>query len=445
MPFVVTSDPTPEAADLHFLVAAGGCQLKPYTKLKTIRSISVSGRLIAYASPDSTYAVTRRLLDDAKKEIMIGIYDFSADYVKEILLNAMRRGVKVTLMLDINSPAEKDLLVELEQFGGQTVAAPSCSNSNREVRYFPNAHQKIIVIDRTWTLIQSGNFSRNSIPFNEVDGGDPNSFVTGNRDMGIAMESKAVAEFFRKLLLSDMKLVTDAQQTESLLTMMAAVSPVPDLVEAAPQVLPVKLFPSKTFTPTTPVNVKPVLTPDNYLSVLPGLIGAATKSILIENQYIRGSQAEVGKLLTAIKKAKDKTPTLDVRIVLGKLFGAADVPKEKQNVETLKTQFSLVLDKNIRYIDTTRFVHCHNKLVIIDGTTTLISSQNWSDTGVSTNREAGVVVEDPAIAQYYTEIFESDWSTAQKKVPTPGAPTIMPEALSTGRFVTVTAADYQEV
>ena len=83
-------------ATIDFLAAASNCQLKPYTKIKTIRPFGVTGKLIAYASPDSTYAVTRRLLDAAKREIMIGIYDFSSDRIKEILLNAMRRGVKPT-------------------------------------------------------------------------------------------------------------------------------------------------------------------------------------------------------------------------------------------------------------------------------------------------------------------------------------------------------------
>ena len=37
---------------------------------------------MAYASPDSTYAVTKKLLDSAQRSIVIGIYDFRADYMK---------------------------------------------------------------------------------------------------------------------------------------------------------------------------------------------------------------------------------------------------------------------------------------------------------------------------------------------------------------------------
>jgi len=105
----------------------------------------------------------------------------------------------------------------------------------------------------------------------------------------------------------------------------------------------------------------------------------------------------------------------------------------------------LQLDQNIRYIDLKRFVHCHNKLIIVDKKTVLISSQNWSRTAVATNREAGVLMEYPDIARYYADIFESDWSTALKKIPKPKAGTVSPEALVKGNFVEVVAADYQEV
>lgn len=446
MPFLITQDTSSKAfvsASTIELVVRN-CHLTPYKKIKSIPSFNVSDDLIAYASPDSTYAVTRRLLDAAKKEIIIGIYDFSAGYMKEILLQAMRRGVKISVMLDIDSQLEMDILKELARFGATTVAAPSCASTH--ISYFPSAHEKVIVIDQTWTLVQSGNYSNNSIPFNEKDGGDPNNFVTGNRDMGIAINSKPLAAFFKKLLLSDMKLETDGEKTA--LKALAAPRPLSselDLVEEAPELLPVKLFPSKTFKPVTPIKITPVLAPDNYIDVIPGFIEKATKSIYIEQQYIRSNQPAIIKLLTSVKKAKDKNPSLDVRIILGKLFSQDDVKKEKINIENLKTKFGLVLDKNIRYIDTKRFVHCHNKMIIVDGNASLISSQNWSETGVGSNREAGLIIYDPAIAQYYTQIFEADWSTAQKVIPSPGSGTIQPRALIKGNFITVSAADYQEV
>ena len=444
MPLIVKQANVPESlAGTGSLELVGRqCKLAGYKKIQSIPTFQVTGDLIAYSSPDSTYAVTRRLLDAARKEIIIGIYDFSADYMKEILLHAIRRGVKVSLMLDIDGSKEEKLFEELKKFGCEGVPAPSCAS--KTVSYFPSSHEKVIVIDGIWSLVQSGNYSKNSIPFNEKDGGDAANYVTGNRDMGIAIRSKPLAAFFANLLRSDMKLELDAEALEALGRRVRRKKE-PDLVEAAPEQLPKKLFPSKTFNPSGTIKVTPVLTPDNYMDVIPKLLESATRSIHIENQYIRSKQAEIIKLLAAIKKARENKPDLIVRIILGKLFGSDDVRKEKLNVANMKESFGLRLDKNIRYIDTSRLVHCHNKLIIVDEESVLISSQNWSNTGVGSNREAGVVIHNRAIARYYAEIFASDWSTAFKKLPKTGPDTVQPEALAKGGFIEVVAADYQEV
>ncbi len=417
------------------------CELTEYTKLNKIPAFDVGGDFIAYASPDSTYAVTRRLMDSAESSILIGIYDFSADYIKELLLHAMQRGVHVSLMLDIDSPQELELFNELIKFGCDGVPAPSCASDY--VSYFPSSHEKVIVIDGLWTLVQSGNYSKNSIPFNEEDGGDPDHFVTGNRDMGVAIRSKPLAEFFARVLRRDMELERKAEGAEALVS--RKMRPEPDLVEAVPEKLPKDLFPSKTLTPSTPIRVVPVLTPENYMDIVPDLLRSAKKSIWIEQQYIRSQNSEVAKLLAAIQAARSENDDLEVRIILGRLFGQKDYQKERKNVANLRKEFGLMLGENIRYIDQKRFVHCHNKLVVVDNKRVLVSSQNWSATGIETNREAGVLMDYPEIARYYAKIVDSDWSTAAKTIPKPGKAKITPEALAKGGFVEVTAADYQEI
>jgi hypothetical protein len=84
-----------------------------------------------------------------------------------------------------------------------------------------------------------------------------------------------------------------------------------DLLLAAPP----KLFPSKSFKPKSPIPVMPVLSPDNYMQVIPALLESATKSIVIE-QYIRGAQPQIVKLLDAITRARSHHPKLEIRIVL---------------------------------------------------------------------------------------------------------------------------------
>lgn len=414
------------------------CHLKEHEKVR-VPAFDVDQEIIAYCSPDSTFAVTKKLFDEAKKSILIGIYDFSAPHMKELVLDALQRGVKVTLMLDIDSKSEQEFFDDLNDSGVDGVPAPSCAS--HRVHFFASSHEKVIVIDSEWCIVQSGNYSNHSIPLNVRDGGDPDHFRTGNRDTGLAIRSKKLSKFFAGILESDMQLELDGPQS--------AATPIEAdnafLIERAPTKRPDKLFPSKTFNLNRPLKVQPILSPDNYMTVIPDKLRAARKSILIEQQYIKGKQSDIEELLTAIKEARDEADDLDIRIILGKVFKKSDLPKEEDNLDLLKEKFGLALGKNIRYIDISRFVHCHNKMVLVDGQHVLISSQNWSNSAVSKNREAGVWLTHNGICNYFTQIFESDWKTALKRPAVSGEDIVEPEALRAGGFVRVAPADYQEV
>ncbi|MGB9175631.1 MAG: phospholipase D-like domain-containing protein [Methanoregula sp.] len=85
------------------------CSLKKYTPV-TVKKFRINGDVISYASPESTYVQTKKLLDEAKTSILIGIYDFTARYMSDILMNALKRGVTVSIMLDLdNRKGESEL------------------------------------------------------------------------------------------------------------------------------------------------------------------------------------------------------------------------------------------------------------------------------------------------------------------------------------------------
>lgn len=416
------------------------CSLEDYKKVN-VPSFSVSGSITAYASPDSTFAVTKRLLDSAQKTIVIGIYDFTAGYVSDLLKDAMARGVKVTLMLDTDHVKGEDEIFEgLQDAGATCVPAPSCAS--KRIHVFRSSHEKVIVIDSEVCLIQSGNYSMNSIPLNVLDGKADGHFRTGNRDMGIAVRSKDLARFLVKILNSDMKL--ELNSPEALARPFS--DPPPMLIEAAPAKRPDKLFPSKTFSLSSPLSVQTILSPDNYMNVIPSELKKARSSVLIQQQYIHSKDAPIAELLAAIGEARDASQdkSFDVRILLGKLFDNKALAKEKQNLARMAAEYGLKIGRNIRYVDTTRFVHCHNKLIVVDGKTVLVSSQNWSNAAVLENREAGLLFQHKGVASYFTDIFEEDWKVGQKKLPaSTKSGKATPETLKRGGFVEVAAADYQ--
>ncbi len=415
------------------------CSLLPYTARAT-GSLRSKGPFIAYASPDSTYAVTKKFVQAAKKSILIGIYDFSAAYMRDLLLEAMGRGVKVTLMLDLDRQDRKEgeVFQALTQAGVRTVAAPSCTHPS--LHYFRHAHEKFIVIDGLWTLVQSGNYSENSIPQNEADGADPAHFKSGNRDMGVAIKSKTLAKFFSQILEADIALeqAVPSRAVAPMLPQPAA------LVERIPR-QPPRLFPSQQFKPSQPIQITPVLSPDNYLQVIPAWLEQARRSIWIEQQYIRPNQPGIKDLLQAIQKARRQNPSLEVRIVLGKVFLVTAIASERANLEVLKQTYDLELGQHIRYINTANFVHCHNKTVVVDGEAVLVSSQNWSADAVAKNREAGLLLEYPDLARYYASIIEADWNTALHDIPPLTRDLISAAEVAQGGFVELSLGDYLEV
>ena len=393
----------------------------PYPKLaqSLLKTRKVTGRILAYASPDSTYAVTKKLIASAQRSIVIGIYDFNADYMKDALKQAMRRRVTVSLMLDTNHDDDPGLFGELERLGATCVKAPSSSSGN-PIAYFGNAHEKIIVVDGELVMIQSGNWSENSIPFNEGDGVVVDAFVPGNRDMGLAVHSPALAGFFADLVARDMRLA-QGEPPDAAPEAIAAATPEPAapaadvFFEAAPPAMPT-LFASRTFTPSAPVPITPVITPENFHDTLKPFLRSAKLSIRIEQQYIRGGQPAVEALLAEIDAAREDNPELLVRIIVSPKYLYGD-----KKVKFLKAMddHELAFDDNYRFLSARHFVHCHNKLIVVDEEKVLLGSQNWSTTGLMSNRETSLLVEHAGIAGYFAGIFDSDWELSE---PTGAAP-----------------------
>ena len=433
--------------DFELVDDAAPPDLLPYPRLpaEALGPRQVTGRILAYASPDSTYFVTRELLRSARRSIVIGIYDFSAGYMKDELKRAMRRGVAVTLMLDTNQDDDPNLFSELRALGADCEKAPSRSSRN-PIAYFGNAHEKIIVVDGEIVMIQSGNWSENSIPFNEGNGVVVGQFAEGNRDMGLAIESRELAGFFAELVERDMRLARgappDAAPPEA--PALVAIPAESTFFERAPDLVPPRLFASLTFQPDRPVTITPVITPENFESHLVRLLRSAERSIRIEQQYIRGGQPAVEALLDAIAAARDDHPDLDIRIIVSPKY--LDGEKRTRFLATM-TNHRFAFGEQWRFLSRQHFVHSHNKLIVVDDERTLIGSQNWSTTGIQSNRETSLLVELPEVATYFAGIFDADWEVSESAGAPPAmvAAAVPPSEFSQGGVVVSRVADYADV
>lgn len=411
------------------------CRLEPYEP-REIPTFTVARTFIAYCSPDSTWVVTRELLSAARESILIGIYDFEADYVRDLLKDARGRGVAVSLMLDCDClKGEPEVFDELVAQGCECVPAPSCASLTSH--FFSCCHEKVIVVDGHWTLVQSGNWTHRSLPRNETDGAPTPNFVCGNRDMGLAVDSADLAAFFADVLRGDIRLELEhgggarrpCRSPES--GTLYVESPTP----------PPMLFPSRRFQPGEPLVVQPVLSPDNYMLVVPQFLANARESIRVEQQYIKAGQPEVRRLLEAIDAARNRNPELQIRIVLARGFALDDL---REQIDALEAR-GLRLGEHIRILNPRHFTHCHNKFIAVDDERVLVSSQNWSDTAVTKNREAGLIVHSPEITRYFAQVFDADWDDGEQTLPSPrvGALAVNAEGLPT--FTPISRSDLVEV
>jgi phosphatidylserine/phosphatidylglycerophosphate/cardiolipin synthase-like enzyme len=375
--------------------------------------------------------------------ILVGIYDLTATYVVDLLINAINRGVKVTLMLDLDGRAgEKPAFDRLVAAGAECVPAPSCASE--QSRYFASSHEKVIVIDDEWTLVQSGNWSNNSIPRNEIDGGDVNAWVHGNRDMGLAVKSAELAAFFTKVLLRDIDLERNGAGPQAAEPGMAELGEI-EAAQKAPERPPLRTFPSRAFAPANAISVQPILSPENYMTAIPPFVGAARKYIYVEQQYIRGAQPQITVLLNAIAQARAASPGLVVRIVVAPPFPGARFEKEAGAIRALEASHGLRLGEHVRILNPRYLAHCHNKLLVVDDERVLVSSQNWSDSAVTLNREAGVLVRDPAMTRYFRGIFNLDWRTGLHTLVARPKQVFGPEALNMPGTIPLEWGDHTEV
>ena len=152
--------------------------------------------------------------------------------------------------------------------------------------------------------------------------------------------------------------------------------------------------------------VIPVVSPDNYLPKVKALLKSATKSIYLQQQYILAGKG-VKDLLMEIAKKREVDSSFDVRIITSATF-----PENWEKTKATLDSFHLL--KDLKAINPKSFVHCHNKGVIVDGESVVISSTNLSENSILRAREAGVLVNSKKIAKYYQDVFLVDWKDGLK-------------------------------
>ncbi len=363
-----------------------------------LETLSFTGEITAFVSPDNSYETIANELRNARHSIDMNMYEFTNPFLYQELLDALKRNVTIRIFMEgspIGGIDDREIFIlgSLASQGGLIRFIVSDEDNHVNARYQFN-HAKYLLIDNETVIVESCNWAKTGIPKNSS---------YGNREWGILLRNKEVATSFRKVFEEDWNpLHSDSYPIEAM-----DMTFFPDfaLDYEIPTGTYLPQFTAKTVT--GPCTVTPVFSPDTSEQALLDAIDAATNTIYVQQLYIYKDWGESPSLLVEhlVNKSLEG---VQIQVIL-------DYNREYEKTSTMLEETKAYLEIygiKVKFMSNewSPFTTIHNKGMIIDNTTVLISSINWNEQSVRKNREAGVLVQNQEIASYYATVFLFDWN-----------------------------------
>jgi phosphatidylserine/phosphatidylglycerophosphate/cardiolipin synthase-like enzyme len=386
--------------------------------------VNVTATVTTAVSPGGLTTLTK-FLSATRSSLVVGMYDFTSAEILGTFKTVLAPSKTLQLVLDDPAPNETrdqtdwQTVQDLKQtLGTRLHMAWALTRSDHFAAQwsFPYAyHIKVIVRDNEVVWLSSGNLNNS----NEPDLDHPPT--TEDRDWHVIIEDSGLARTFIAYLDFDYrtalanqfpnqpeieKAIEDARAKRATQTNPPQPRTAKNAATAATQPRDPKIFKNLS------MKVTPLLTPDKvpggqegqYITNIINLIKGAQKSIYIELQYIEASKGDGSPYDLLLQNlAKQIAAKKDVKLIVSARYA------EKWG-EKMKDQ-GVDLTANIH-----TFPNVHNKGFLIDGETVVVSSQNFSPAGITDNRDAGVILENKQIAQYFGPIFDADWTASRPLV-----------------------------
>jgi len=386
--------------------APAGVSLAPVTDVMTIT---------CHASPDAGWPTLSHFIEGTGLRLTVGMYDFTSKHILQKLEQSLQPA-KRTLELVLDHPgldrtadqSDEATRQSLEQtLRGKTKIAWALTDKDPlATRWiYPSAyHIKVAVRDGTSFWLSSGNWNNSNQP--DIDplknpGTAAAVVKDSDRDWHVIVEHAGLATMFEAFLKHDYDVAAQWQGIAGT----GAPAPVKTAAQAAAG-LAVASKPAQYFAPFVidkeRVTIEPLLTPDNYPDAMLSLIKSAKSKLYMQMQYVYKptSNDKFNALVSAVKAKMDAG--LDVRIIMSQYEAMGGA------LEQLKAfgfdMAQIRIQQNV-----------HNKGIIVDSGVVAVGSQNWSDQGTQTNRDATLIIRHAGAAQYFEKIFMHDWTTMAKQ------------------------------
>jgi phosphatidylserine/phosphatidylglycerophosphate/cardiolipin synthase-like enzyme len=408
LPLAASFGPTALAA------TAPAKQKLPYTPAPNanLKSVSAPMALTLNVSPDAGWMTLKNFFASIQARLTVGMYDFTARHIlDELLAQLQRAGAPLTLTLDhpaknptadqSDEETEADLAQTLRQKFSFAWALERMDPKVSAYIYNSAYHIKVAVSDGVRMWISSGNWNNSNQPEIDTSGGanaKVNSIAKkSDRDWHVVVDHSGLSSTFEKFLKHDYQVAS--QQLAGAAVLAAAVGQV-----AAGTLTDDEMSELKAGTRT--IKVQPLLTPDPgvYTGKVLKLIQSAQRTFYMQTQYIHPSDNAADQGLTNLINAVIRLQKrgVDVRIILSQWQVQNDKNHNPVWWERLQ---QAGIDLSAVKIQS----GVHNKGIVVDSKTVMVSSQNWSGDGVLRNRDAGLIIYDEEVAQYYEQVFLHDW------------------------------------
>lgn len=333
----------------------------------------------AFVLPDSSDAPAAAI-EETDRRLLLAAYTLASERVVDELIAAHDRGVNVAVLVEGGpvggmSTRQAARLDELTEAG---IEVRVMTGDQARFRYhhakYAVADDRVVVVTENWK--PSGTGGRQ------------------NRGWGVTVDDTDVADELAAVFDHD-AMWEDTVRWDQFRTDV-------DTQETKPAT---GSYPETQPPLTTTAESLTLLTaPDNAADELVDRINRTDDRLLIIQPRIGDVDF---RLLRAAIRAADRG--VDVRILLGNQWydeednqALATALRETSERDDLPLEVRLAEDNS-------RFGKIHAKGIVADDTV-VVGSLNWNTNSAEDNREVLVAVEDEAVADYYAEVFDGDWS-----------------------------------
>ena len=369
-----------------------------------LQNFSFVGEVIGFVSPDSSHKTLITEIQKAQESIYFNIYEFTHPGLGDALGGALQRNVTVNIFLEGSpiggiSDKEKTILLRLAGLGAHIRFIVQDSKQAVYARYRFD-HAKYLIIDNFTVIVESCNWAKTGVPQ------DP---TFGNREWGVVVRNERVASYFCSIFFDDWNPVFSDSY----------------ILEDMDFEIPPDFYVDTTaysgnykpqfdcFSVQDTFTVFPVFSPDTSEEALLWLLDTAITSIYIEQLYIYKNWSE--SLNPFVEKLVNKSEQgVDIKIILN--YNPSYGPTNEQQNKTKQYLEEYGIQVKFIYTNLSLFTNVHNKGMIVDNTSVLISSINWNENSVLNNRESGMIIQNKDLAAYFAEVFWFDWNLQEPKV-----------------------------